>query len=495
MPKTFTITRILFLQGIIFVLASPVTTQRKTHAEPQVHNTVKLPAAAHKKGLTAGFFLDPITGNKVYRLSDRNLCPSGATHFYSYTNQFSPQGRMVFDCLQARYPPRIFPVYGPDFRLEYDDAIAAAHVPGSGTGLADVQWSQEREVLYARANGMVLELDPIAHKTRGVVNFLQRMEGFVLPNGQKVPITGLDALSVGPGDRLMVHLLCRHSDPGCTPKSGVIGIGVFDPATGKAHALYVPVPGDRAPAGFDEAHWTQNPKGRLVVIYTDAPNFIYNADLSARVQIDDNHGHTGYFCGSNGRCYLTRVRGDTLPRGGVGQIGCRKPNGDLSPPWQSEEGLYDDETGKRVLIWGCDVPGQTLYEHIARHAGAKDVLGASTERYTFAPSLEKFFPTDEAIVRGVLEYAGGEPARVRLTPVAYHRSASGPRAQLMGRECDYWAQPRMVMDFTGNRFLFESTMSHPEWPSIEDGKVRTDCVTDVYVAEFSDKPSAPPAAR
>src|ERR1700693_1180004 len=90
--------RFAFWIGLSAGFSLPAAAQKNAHAEPQVHNTVTLPAAAHKKGQTAGFFVDPITGYKVYRLSDGNLCPSGATHFYSYSNQFSPQGRMVFDC-------------------------------------------------------------------------------------------------------------------------------------------------------------------------------------------------------------------------------------------------------------------------------------------------------------------------------------------------------------------------------------------------------------
>jgi hypothetical protein len=39
----------------------------------------------------------------------------------------------------------------------------------------------------------------------------------------------------------------------------------------------------------------------------------------------------------------------------------------------------------------------------------------------------------------------------------------------------------------GARFMFDSTMSHPEWPATENGKVKTDCTTDVYVVEYSGK--------
>ena len=486
--------RLLPLSGIILVLAWPVATQKNAHAEPEVHNTVTLPEAAHKKGEAAGFFLDPITGNKVYRLSDNSLCPGGALHFYSYSNQFSRQGRMVFDCQQGRGAPTIYPIYGPDFHLESDDALAAARVPGPGTGLRDVQWSQEREVLYARTGGMVVELDPIARKTRGVVNFIDRLHGFTLPNGQKLLISGIKDLSVGPGDRLMVHLQCMSSSPGCPADNAMIGIGIFDPATGEFHALYVPVPGDQAPLGFDEAHWSQNPKGRLTVIYGNAPNFTYNADLSARVQFDDNHGHAGYFCGSNGRCYLVRTKSDSLKDGRVGQIGCKNPDGSAAQPWRPEQALYDDETGKRALIWGCDVPGQNLWSHFSRSLGAIDIFAFSSERATFAPSLEKYYPNDEAISRAVVRYTDGQPSQVAVEPVAYHRSATGGRARLMGRECGYWATPRVVSDATGRRFLFESTMSHREWPALEGRKVKTDCHTDVYVAEFAEKTAAPPAA-
>lgn len=395
---------------------------------------------------------------------------------------------MVFDCQQGRGAPTIYPVYGPDFRLEWDDALAAARLPGRGTSLRNVQWSQTREVFYALTGGGVVELDPIGRKTRGVVNFIKRLSGFALPSGQKLLISGLDALSVGPGDRLMVHLLCQYTSPGCPADNAVVGVGVFDPATGQAHAIYVPVPGDRAPEGFDEAQWTQNPKGRLTVLYYDAPSFSYHGDLSTRVQYDDNHGHPGYFCGSNGRCYLVRPKNDSLPKGGVGEIGCRAPSGGVAQPWKPEFALYDDETGKRMLIFGCDLQGQNPWEHFGRSLGRLDVFAISSLRYVFNPSLNSFYATDEAISRAEVEYTEGLPARVRVDPVAYHRSASGPRSKLMGRECDYWAQPRVVSDSTGTRFLFDSTMSHPEWPALEGRKPKTDCRTDVFVAEWGAKP-------
>lgn len=465
----------------------------KPKPQPEIHNTVALPAAAHHVGERAEFFLDPITQNRVYRLSDEVLCPKNATHFYSYTNQFSPAGHIVFDCSSdpANQNIIIHPIYDRNFKLLYASAeVAAAYADklGKARMLKLVQWSQEREVLFGEAGLQIIELDPFGGKNRIFADFSAIKDVQRSSDGARIAISTAKDLSVGPGDRLMVHLQCMKTDPECLNNWEVVGVGVFDPATGKYNAIYAPVPGDLAPNGFDEGQWSQNPKGRLIVVYGNAPNFSYSADLSSRVQFDDNHGHRGYFCGSNGRCYMVRVKNDTLSKSGVGQIGCKRIDGSIADPWRAEQGLYDDETGKRVLIWGCDIPGQNVWGHFARSPGAKDVFGISTERSTFGPSLEKFYPTDEAIVRAVVEYAGGEPVRVRVAPVAYHRSAIGPRENLLGRQCGYWATPRVVMDFTGARFLFDSSMSHLEWPATENGEVKADCHIDVYVAEAPPRP-------
>ena len=459
---------------------------------PEVHNTIELPAAAHQPNDVAGSFTDPLTHEQVYRLSDRGLCPHGAIHIYSFSNQFSPKGRMVFDCYSdaANRNAITHPIYGSDFKLLYRHAEQAAgfvNKYGRANTLKFVQWSLEREVLFGEAGLQILELDPFGGKNRVFADFANIKEVVNTADGKHVAISTAKDMSVGPGDRILVHLQCRMTDAGCPQNWEVVGIGVFDPATRQYHALYVPVPGDKAPIGFDEAQWTLNPAGRATFVYGNAPAYIYTSDLSSRVKMDDNHGHRAYFCGSNGRCYMARVKNDDGPKGGIGQIGCRDSSGKQLDPWRAEGGLYDDETGKRVLIFGCDVPGQNPWQHFATSFGAKDVFGISTDRYTFPPSLQRSYSMDEAIVRAKVSYSAGQPSHVAFEVVAYHRSATGARSKLMGRGCDYWATPRMVMDFTGRRSMFDSTMSHPEWPSTEDGRVKADCLTDVYVAQYAGK--------
>jgi hypothetical protein len=455
----------------------------------KIQNTVNLPAAAHKKGQVAGFYVDPLSGNRVYRLSDSNLCPMGGSHVFSYTNQFSPKGNMVLECGMGRRTPAIHPLYDSEFKLLNEDVLDAARAPGPGDSFHDIQWSQEREVLYARTGGMIVELDPFARTTRVVLNFIDHIHAVRAWDETPVRISGIRDLSVGPGDRLMVHLQCRRMDRGCPENWQIIGVGVYDPATKQTAALYVPVEKDLAPEGFGEGQWSQNPKGRLTLAYNEAPNFSYTANLKSRVQYEDNHGSRGYFCGSNGRCYKVNMKNDTIPGHKTGPIGCKGLDGNPRVPWQPEYALYDDETGKRELIFGCDFPPETVVQHITRSLGALDVFGFSTVRNTFATGVGQFSALDDAILRATVTYVGDQPAGVNVTSVAQHRSASGGYAKSLGRECGYWATPRPVSDATGTRVLFDSTMSNPSWPAREGGKVKTDCRTDVFVGVYA------PAAR
>lgn len=439
-------------------------------------NTVTLPAAAHKQGQTAGFFVDPATGNRVYRLSDSALCPHGAHHFYSYANQFSAQGKMVFNCAFRAANKNLiaYPIYGPDFTLLVEDAASAARAGKQELG--ELQWSQTREVLFARRGSQVLELDPFGHSTKVVADFAKNLRSVTMPSGEKSDISVIRALSVGPGDRLMVHLVCRGSGDNCRGDRALVGVGTFDPATGKYAAS--PVPHVEETGKFDEAQWSQNPAGRVMFIYANRPTWSAAADLTDFVKFEDNHGHPGYFLGSNGRSYRGTIKNDTVskPDGtfrGVGQIGCADEKGKMIQPWRPEYGLYDDVTGKRVLIFGCEMTraSNLLPEHFSRSIGVKDIFAGS----------------GNVITRFVVEYENGAPAHVRVTPVAHTRSSI--------RGCGYWAQPRAAMDHTGTRFLFDSSASSSRWAALEsDGKPKNDCRTDVYVAVYPPSAGQAPAS-
>ncbi len=427
-------------------------------------NSVNLPSAAHSAGALAGYFIDPDVGNRVYRLSDRAICAGGGSHFYSYSNQFSIAGDIVFDCRYDASNANLirFPIYDKNFKLLYADAVAASNAPNVSFRL--VQWSQARRVLFALQGSRLWELDPFNGASRQIADFAGKT--FTASSGATLTIGNIVALSVGPGDRLMVHV-----QP--VGNYTVLGIGTFELATGRYAFLGVPVAGHYAPRGFDEASYSQNPVGRITLQNAYASAYSYSSNLASSVKYDDNNGHRGFFCGSNGRCYKVNAKSDTLANGSVGQVGCPGAS-----PWIAEHALYNDVTGKRELIWSCNLPAS----HRLRRAMGHFTRSQATNVF-FGSGANS--PGVDWIARFQVGYdASGNPNAVTGAPVATARS---------NPVCGYWAQPRATSDSTGTRALFDSTASNTIYVSKENGVVKTTCVTDVYVAVAGSAPAPAPA--
>lgn len=432
--------------------------------------SVNLPSAPSTVGAKASFYTDPVTGKKVYRLSDRTMCPHGASHFYSYVNQFSPQGRMVFMCQSdaTNANVRSFPIYAKDYTLLVKDAITAARYTNSSGAPYAVQWpqwSQVREVLYGIEGGRVIELDPFTGTNRVAADFLGNVRSVTLPTGATVQLGAMRDLKVGPGDRLVVELQCLTSgNASCPANYAVVAVGVFDPATGRytSHVVHGTTRGT-----FDEVNITQNPFGRVLESYANRPKWTYNSDFGGAIQMQDGHGHMGFVSGSDGRHYVMKVKNDLLSNGSYGQMGC--VNSGFSY-WKPEFGLYDDATGQRVLVWGCDIPGANDgRDHFARSTAAKNIFAGSDTN---------------AIMRFTLRFdSTGKPNGVGYETVANPRTNGS---------CGYWASPRAAMDGSGTRFMFGSSMSNTTHASYENGVRKTSCTGDVYVAESSSTAPASP---
>ena len=337
------------------------------------------------KRLLALLFLYALSSQAqtVHQLSDPVKCPSGARHFYSLTNQFSLQGKMVYECLNGNLAS--YPIVGPDFKELLADGVKAA--TGTESSYGEVQWSQVGEFLYGRDGSCgIWKFDPFAKSKTLVVRF---------------PSPRCDQLSVGPNDRLLVHMKDASFN--------LIAVGTFE--NGKVSQIAVSAP-------FDQAEWTQGNKASF--IYNRHPARFYTPDLTTAVQQDDNHGHSGYF----GK-FKVSVKNDTLPNGGVGQIGCAGVT-----PWIPEHALYDETTGKRVLTFGCQwaasSPEQRSMVHFSR--SLKDGV---------------WFGTGAWITR--FEYDGTKVTAIPLTETKSNFS------------CGYWAQPRGASDSTGTRVMFDST--------------------------------------
>jgi hypothetical protein len=444
--------RILLTVLALFSLASAVAQEKENP-----------PRAAQRVGEAAVPF-DGGFGHPVYPLSDAKLCPGGATHTYSYTREFSIAGDMLFTC-------RVHPqnenlseivVYDKDFRLTFRNAAGAARL--GGAALREPQFSQSRRVLFARDGLRIYELDPWNRKNRLFADF--RGLQFTLPGGRTVRAGDARDFKVGPGDALVIELGAprRVLNPGvrdCPDCFEVLGVATFDPATGKVHALSVRdeklVP--RWPKvggiGFDESNLTQDQPPRVFLTIEKRPSWSFALDFSDAVEFRhpsfgphgnptyqwSAHGHPGFFCASNRRCYVVKPLTDIVDDDGdgtpdrVGSVGASVGNS-----WRGLFQLANAKTGQVELIWGSRNPERQFSGGHFSRSLLPDVFfgsGAKHEGNTITRYTVRYDPE-------------GKPVEVVGENLA--RSESEIR-------CGYWAHPRATSSDDGMRALFDSTLA------------------------------------
>lgn len=439
--------------------------------------------AAARKGGQAATAFDGGFGHAVYPLSDEKLCPGGATHFYSYSREFSIAGDMVFTCMvdarNANYFQ--FVVYDQGFVLRFKDAVSAAGLGSMGPeNFATPQFSMERRVLFARNGTRIYELDPWNRKNRLVVNF--GGTPFTLRDGRTLRAGQARDFKVGPGDSLVMEMgvARRVLVPGardCPDCFEVLGIAVFDPASGKIHT-YVTRDDPRMPrwpkvatSGFDEANLTQDNPARVFATYENRPAWSFALDFTDAVEFRQAsyppygdrkyqwsaHGHPGFFCGSNARCYVVRPLGDIIDDDldgipdRVGSVGTT-----VNGKWRGLFHLTNSRTGAVELVWGAQNPERQFSgAHFSRSL-RKDVFFGSSARHE-----------GNTITRYLVRYdAAGKPVEVLGENLAYSNSEI---------RCGYWAHPRATGSDDGMRAMFDSTLA---------GK----CKSQVYVVVANTPP-------
>lgn len=420
------------------------------------------PRAARRVGEQAVPF-DGGFGYPVYPLSDDRLCPGGATHTYSYTREFSIAGDMLFTCMVNPRNKNITEVvvYDKDFRLAFRDAAGAARL--GGQWLREPQFSQTRRVIYARAGLRILELDPWNRRNRVYADF-NRIEFEIA--GRKVPAYAGRDFKVGPGDAIVIELGTprRVFNPGardCPDCFEILGVAVYDPATEAIQTDQTRNDGRVADwpkvgsQGFNEANLTQDSPPRVFYTYDKRPSWSFALDFSdARQFLQPSfgpygkpnyrwsaHGHMGFFCGSNGRCYVVKPLNDIIDSDGdgtpdrVGQVGTT-----VGQRWRPLFVLANTATGKIELVWGAG--------NLER--------GFSGGHFSRSLALDVFFGSGakhegNTITRYKVEYdAAGSPTAVTGENVALTNSEI---------KCGYWAHPRATSSDDGTRALFDSTMA------------------------------------
>lgn len=438
------------------------------------------PRAARRVGEQAVPF-DGGFGYPVYPLSDDRLCPGGATHTYSYTREFSIAGDMVFTCMvnaQNRNITEVV-VYDKEFRLAFRDAAGAARL--GGRQLREPQFSQTRRVIFARDGLRIHELDPWNRRNRVYADF-SRIEFEI--DRRKVPAYAGRDFKVGPGDAIVIELGTprRAFNPGvrdCPDCFELLGVATFDPATGKVHAestrhdarVAAWKVGSR---GFDEANLTQDSPARVFFTYHQRPSWSFALDFSDAKQFLQPsfgpygkpnlqwsaHGHMGFFCGSNGRCYVVKPLNDIIDSDGdgipdrVGQVGTT-----VEKRWRPLYVLANTATGKIELVWGAENLERGFSAGHFSRSLARDVFFGSGAKHE-GNTITRY---------KVASDAAGNPTAVTGENVAMTNSET---------KCGYWAQPRATGSDDGARALFDSTLAGG-------------CKSHVYVVDAS--PHIPPA--
>lgn len=420
------------------------------------------PRAARRVGERAVPF-DGGFGHPVYPLSDDRLCPGGATHFYSYSREFSIAGDMTFTCMVDAQNHNLteIVVYDKEFRLLFRDAAGAARL--GGRQLSEPQFSQTRRVLFARDGLRIYELDPWNRRNRVYADFSRI--AFEI-NGRKVPAYAGRDFKVGPGDALVIELGTprRALNPAagdCPDCFELLGVATFDPASSRiysertrndARVARWPKVGT---SGFDEANLTQDSPPRVFFTYENRPAWSFALDFSDPVEFRhasfgpygdrkyqwSAHGHPGFFCGSNGRCYVVRPLGDIIDDNldgvpdRVGSVGTT-----VNGRWRGLFHLTNTRTGAVELVWGAQNPERQFSGGHFSRSLQKDVFFGSGAKHE-----------GNTITRYVVRYdATGKPVEVLGENLAYTNSDI---------QCGYWAHPRVTGSDDGMRALFDSTLA------------------------------------
>lgn len=371
---------------------------------------------------------------------------------------------MVFSC---GYDPRNknltdFVVYDKDLRLAFKNAASAAKA--RQRDLRTPQFSQTRRVIFARSGATIVELDPWNRKSKVFVDF--GGTEFKLRDGTTVRAGGARDFKVGPGDAIVIELGVprRVLQPGvrdCPDCFEILGVATFDPGSGRKSSYTVrdddrvarwPKVGTR---GFDEVNLTQDSPARVFFNYQNRPSWSFALDFSDAVEFRQPsfgeygspkyqwsaHGHPGFFCGSNERCYVVRPLNDIIDddRDGmpdrVGQVGV-SPQG----RWRGLYVLTDSKSGKVELVWGAQIPEQKFgFGHFSRSLKKNVFFGSGAKH------------EGNTITRYEVSFDQyGKPTAVRGQNVAYTNSEI---------KCGYWAHPRATSSDDGTMALFDSTLA------------------------------------
>ncbi len=392
-------------------------------------------------------YVDPVTNNRVWRVTDAGVCRRSAKHFYSYWPVWNQDGtHLLIECEGwSQASSNALLIRDKDLKV-MGDALRGA----PDLNRLRLFWSwKDANIFYGFRRNVVWQWNPFQRKGRRVF----RLENLSVAGN---PVDELRLLYVSFDDRyLLLELIGPNPVKG---KRDIIALATYDMQAEKI-AGTLDLTAFRA---YDEAVFTKD--NHVWVRITDAQNnpesYRYSLDFSQHVRPAEG-GHHAHGILPDGTPVAVKASSNrNCPPGS--RSGNPKAPKYPNDGWKPTAVLLDervdasrkadgsvigrnDALPSEVLRLGCGVPGMHNLDHFSWNNMQGDRFFVST--YTYGN--HETDPLANAILRVRLKFnAAGKVIGDEIDVLAQHRSGGG-----------YWAAPRVSCNQQGTRCLFASVMS------------------------------------
>ncbi len=402
-----------------------------------------------KVPVRGGSYTDPLSRNRVWRVTDAAVCPGGAHHAYSFWPVWNQDGsHLLVECVGwkgGRENSTALLVRDRDLKI-LGDALEGA--PG-GIYRGRLFWMWKDAQTFLADHGLELwRWDPFQKKGRMVQRFTGMKVGRAAVRHVRLAYVSFD-------DRYaLVELQGQHPSRKRASEWDVLGLATLDLHTERIAGV-LDVSGF---VYFDEAVFTRDNHVWVVadVGRQHTESLRYALDFSKHIRVVEA-GHHAHGMLPDGTPVAVKEAGNRDCPGGSVSGNPRDPEYPAQG-WKPTAVLVDetvDTTGgnrgtplpNELLKLGCAIPGQHHLAHFSWNHPRGDLFFLSSDSYGG-------FETDR-LAHGIFRVrllfdAAGRVRGDEFDLLAQHRS---------DKKAGYWAQPRASCNQQATRCLFASTMS------------------------------------
>lgn len=386
-------------------------------ASPPLPPFVNMPAAG-------GSYVDPVSGNRVHRITDRALCQRGGFHYYSYWPVWNSTGsHLIVECQGwvngGGANKNALLIRDSDLTVVGDALQGIA--PSVQPSRLFWAWTNPN-LLFTYGTGSqtsrIFEINPFAHTITLIKNFAgMQFFGRTVNGDARLAYVSFD-------DRYFLVELFT---------TGPLVLAVYDRQTDTVVGAL-----DTAQFGFyDEAVFSKdNAVWVKVVNGSSSEGRRYPLSLAAPIAINEG-GHHAHGLLANGTPVSVQATNAQCPPG--------SPAGNLNNSFRPTSQVMNEITGQRIIILACNIVGFHEFAHYTWNSFSTDTYFVETWGQT------PIGPIDDAIDRVRLVYdASNNLIGSQLDFLAHHRT----------RKVDgYGASPRVTCNQQSRRCLWASSMA------------------------------------